>query len=91
MNNVEADLAVKRASREISGELPEVIMEPLSTPVFLPKESPTREIEVNKSDIWQGSAGESSGDSLASFVVSKHPDAVEPRSLQYEVPAHARV
>jgi hypothetical protein len=91
VNDVEPDLAVQSASREVSGELPEVIMESVSAPVFFPKESPRWEIKNKKMDIRKGVGGEGSFDFLSPLRMCKHPDAVESRGLLDSVPPNAGI
>jgi hypothetical protein len=91
MNDVEADIAVEFPTCKVSTELPEIIMELLSPPPFLPKQSPLWKIEEHKSNIGKCIAIEGNFDSLATFVMSEHPDLVEPCSLPYGVPAHSRL
>lgn len=88
VDEVEADFAVQPATHEVGSELPQAVMDFPSPPPFPPKQCPGREINVNKSDPWKRLAGESSFDSLAPFLLSKHPYVVEPSNLLYAVPAH---
>jgi len=91
VDKIESDLPMQSARREVGGELPEVIVDPLPPPIFFPEESPRRQIKDDKVHIWKGSAGESGLDFLSPLAMREDPDTVKSSSLEDGVPAHTRL
>ena len=87
VDEVEADLAVQPATHEVGSQLPQVGVDHPPTETLPPKQRPAREIKVNELDPWKRFAGEGSFDSPVPVLLGQHPDIMEPRGLQYPVPA----